>query len=261
MKTTLRLLALGALALTAITGCTGDSVQPTAAGSAYTPDDVVNVGQRPIADFIAGQGTWCMDNGSGECMLYAKPVANHIGFYDIDKRKLMMIDYATTTNSYLRDKAGRDFGTTFDGEIREEPTGDGRYRVTVHLRTQNALAYVLNGEDIMASPLFIGARPIDLMEMTPEAKAQVATGNLDMMITYINVAAGLPVPDLMQLVRAPQPGQQLLESQFTFKGTGINRITGQPTTFAITQNGPIMPSIPGQDPSTLPTAPASISFY
>ena len=261
MKTTRGLLAIGALALTAITGCTGDSVQPTAAGSAYTPDDVVDVRQRPINDFVIAQGTYCADNGAGECTLYAKPVANHIAFYEPNKRKLMLVDYAATTNGYLRDKAGRDFGTTYDGEIREEPMGDGRYRVTVHLKTHQALAYVLNGEDMASSPLFIGSRPADLTQMTPEAKMQAATGELDMTLTYVNQAPGLPVPDLIQLMRAPQPGQQLLESQFTFKGSGINRLSGQPTTFAITQNGPIMSMMPGHETSAPPVANASLAMY
>jgi len=260
MKTTFGLLAIGAIALATMAGCTGDSVQPTAAGSAYTPDDVVGpqVLMRPINEFVSSQGTYCIDNGSGECQLYAKPVANHIAFFEPNKRKIMMVDYAGTTNAFLRDKAGRDFGTTFSGDIREERMDDGRARVTVHLLSSQAIAYVLNGDDLMNSPTFIGTRPIDMMN--PETKGE-ATGNVDMTITYINMGPGMPIPDLLQLMRAPQPGQQLLDAQFAFKGTGMNRVSGQTTSFVITQNGPIMPAMPGHDMTTPPTANASLQMY
>jgi len=259
MNTTFRLLAIGALAITTIAGCTGDSVQPTAAGSAYTPDDVVGPRQRPIQEFVAAQGMWCADNGTGECMLYAKPVANHIAFFEPQKGKLMMVDYAGTTNAFLRDKAGRDFGTRTTGEITEEPTSDGRWKVTVHVQTFGALAYVLNGQDMMNSPVFVGSRPVDLMN--PDMKGNAATGDLDMIVTYLSPAPGMAIPDLIQLVRMPQQGQQLLQTQFTFKGKGINMMSGQPMSFAISQNGPILPAMPGYETTTPPTANATLSMY
>src|SRR5687768_8770527 len=119
MKTNLKLVALGALAVTVMAGCTGDSVQPTAAGSAYNEEDVVKLppsGQPPteeqpsghvmhraIGEFISTQGTFCMDDGSGQCMIYAQPVQNHIAFYDAQKNKTIMVDYAGTTNAFMRD--------------------------------------------------------------------------------------------------------------------------------------------------------------
>lgn len=261
MKTTLKLLALSTLAVTAMAGCTGDSVQPTAAGSAYSEEDVVRHPTpgmvRPVGEFLASQGSYCMPDGQGGCITYAMPVQNHIAFYDEAKRKTIMVDYAGTTNMFMREKAGMDYRTTFSGDMREEPMPDGRSRVTVHYTGENALVYIVNGTDIANGPLFLGTRPNELMN--PEKKG--TTGYMELTVSYINQAPGMPVPDLMQLVRFPQPGQQLLETRFAFKGSGVN-FSGQPTNFMIEQQGPVMPSMPGMDfRVSPPTAHATMTMY
>lgn len=261
MKTTLKLLALSTLALTAMAGCTGDSVQPTAAGSAYNEEDVVKnpgaVMVRPVGDFLASQGTHCMPDGQGGCITYVNPVMNHIAFYDEGMRKTIMVDYAGTTSMFMRDKAGMDYRTSFAGDVREERMPDGRSRVTVHYSGENALVYVLDGNDVMNSPVFLGARPMDMMR--PDIKG--TTGRMEFTVSYINQAPGLRVPDLMQLVRFPRPGQQLLETQFTFKGSGVS-VDGKPVDFVIEQQGPVMPAMPGMDMRmSPPTAHARMTMY
>jgi hypothetical protein len=80
-------------------------------------------------------------------------------------------------------------------------------------------------------------------------------------VSYINQAPGMPIPDLIQLARFPQPGQQLLEMQLTYKGSGINAF-GKPMNFVIEQQGPIMPALPGADfRMSPPAANATITVY
>lgn len=262
MKTTLKLVTLGALAAMGIAGCTGDSVQPTAAGSANivgTNGDPYSqpAQMRPIEAFTSGQGTWCADYGSGECMLYAKPVQNHLALYEEKNNRTIMVDYAGLTNMYLRQNGGTDYGTIVNGVIREEPMPDGRSRVTVHLNAERALVYMVNGTDVMSSPVWMGVRPIDLLN--PANQGVLAS--VEMTVNYINSAPGLPIPDLMQLVRAPQPGQMLQETRIVVRGNGTT-MSGKPVNFQVEQNGPIMPSIPGTDMRYAPPAgQATMTFY
>ena len=180
---------------------------------------------RPIEDFVARQGTFCLDvnfsgtyvneivdgNFVGNCptgeppLLFVPPVANFIGSSDPDKGRLASVDYAGLADHW----AGGAFGTAINGTIIERPLADGRALVEVLLRTNNALTWVVDDPGLatgdFTGPLLFGHRAPEVV-----AGAEPALGRSHTQLKFINTAPGADLPDLIQLLIFPEDGQELL---------------------------------------------------
>jgi hypothetical protein len=201
----------------------------------------------PIDKFLASQGTFCADDGMGGCSSYMKPTANYLGWFNRVWKYSAAVDYAGIANNWLM-QSGRWIGTQINGAVTEEQLTDGRARVTVDLHGANVLSFITMGTDYQASTYF-GSQPWALVDPS----VAPAIGNVQMRVTFINPGMGMPMPDLMQLVRAPLPGQKLESLTMRYEGDG-QLATGEVRHVMINYDGslgPIYPSHPGS-PSTTP---------
>jgi len=281
MKTSQYLTTMCVLAAFGISACSNDASQLAGPnGSAYqkqyptatvTPDDGApppptsepqpapepgsgGIIARPIGEWTAAQGTYCSDNGSGGCMLYAPPVANYGVFYDQSRSMMISVDYAGIANRWLMSQ-GRDFGTTTSGAINEQPIGDGRVQVTIELHTLNAISFISRGVDVMGGPVILGHRPMDLVQPQNDA----GKGDVFMRIVYISMP-GMPIPDLIKLIRAPEPGQKLVSFEMSYQGRGITE-DGRYVEFGIKSSDPLMYSLPENAQNTPPAGYTTLDGF
>ena len=159
--------------------------------------------KRPISEFVAAQGTYCFDDGAGGCVLFEPPVQNFLGANDPARDRAGAVDYAGLANKYIVENGGVSLGTRMTGTITEKARPDGRATVSVVLVTKRALTWVEDGADY-SGPLLFGYK-------APEVLAGKKPGlcNSLFKVTFINTAPGAPMPDLIQLVIFPEPGQEL----------------------------------------------------
>jgi hypothetical protein len=188
---------------------------------------------RPISEFVDAQGTFCIDDGAGGCVIFVPPVANFVGFTDTKHNLGISFDYAGLSD----DPLGGALGTTFSGTISERTLKDGSVIITIHLHTSNALVYVIPFDPTDPSnqfgenPLIFGTRVTDV-----QAGAQPALGDSTFDLEFTNSAPGLPIPDLEQLLFAPEPGQTLLSA--TFRGTANGQFAnGSPGKVHVIERG------------------------
>jgi|SRR5215471_10200827 len=182
--------------------------------------------QRPITDFIDSQGTFCFPDGSGGCQIFVPPVKNFVGWTDAADFLAISVDYA----GLAKDELGGTLGTTFSGTVSERTLADGRAQIDVNLRTSNALAWVIPFDPTSTenqfgnNKLIFGARVPDII-----AGAEPALADSSFSIEFTNPAPGLPLPDLNQLLFAPEDGQELLSVRFeaTANGTFADGATGK----------------------------------
>jgi hypothetical protein len=158
-----------------------------------------NVTERPIMEFVSAQGTF--DIG----FLVVPPVPNFFGWSDPASSLGLSVDSAGLADS----TCGRVAGTTFAGTVKERALADGRAEVAVELYTMNAITWVVDGFDFGNGPVIFGVRWSEdgngdcVLDGTP------ALGSSLMKVKFINPQPGAPLPDLVQLVIAPLPGQEL----------------------------------------------------
>jgi hypothetical protein len=200
---------------------------------------------RPIEDFVAAQGTYCFDDGSGGCLLFVPPVPNFFGTFAAKDAVLGSVDYAGLADGLLcPDGHVTNFGTSFSGAVTERRLKDGRAEVTVNLVTKNALAWAVDDPfatfDYATGPLTFGYRACDDL---PEGQSH-ALANSFVQLVFINTAPGAPLPDMMQLFVAPLPGQEPLILSFHQSAAGALRSTpyntfpeGAPGQLTIVQTG------------------------
>jgi hypothetical protein len=160
----------------------------------------VQAGQRPIQEFVAAQGTYCVDDGAGGCLLFVPPVANFIGWGVTGETKWASVDYAGLANRPFDCGDGmtggaNPFGTITDGMVLERPLDDGRAEITVVLHTRNALTWVAN--ENFLGPLLFGHRVCDVLQ-----GADASLGDSHLLVVFYNPAPGAPLPDLMELMVA-----------------------------------------------------------
>jgi hypothetical protein len=174
---------------------------------------------RPIEDFIYQQGTYCIDDEAGGCILFVPPIENFLGTSDPTACLLASIDYAGLADDWLVDKGFDLLGTEFKGTVIERPLADGRAEVHVKLHTSNALAWVVNDPSPMTydfnGPLLFGHR-------APEVLGGAIPGLADssMNVVFINTEPGADLPDLIQLFYFPEPGQEVRFFSFTVTANG-----------------------------------------
>jgi hypothetical protein len=170
--------------------------------------------QRPISDFISTQGTFCVDDGNGGCLIFVPPTPNFVGFTDTVHDMGISFDYAGLSDQPLNGA----LGTSFDGSVSERTVQDGSVVITVHLHTSNALVYVIPFDPTSSdnqfgnNDLLFGTRVTDV-----QAGAAPALGDCKLDLVFTNSAPGLPIPDFEQLLFAPGPGQNVLS--VVFEGT------------------------------------------
>jgi hypothetical protein len=217
--------------------------QPPGDGSGGTTGMVVS---HPIEKFLASQGTFCADDGMGGCDLYMRPTANYLGWFNQSYRYSAAVDYAGIANNWLVG-TGRWLGTQIGGAVTEEQLVDGRARVTIDLHGTNVLSFVTSGSSYQ-NPTVFGAQPRDLVDPSTIP----AVGHVQMKIVLTNPAMGMPLPDLMQLIRQPQPGQKLESLVMRYEGDG-QMSTGESRHIQIVYDGslgPIYPSHPASPSDT-----------
>lgn len=173
--------------------------------------------QRPLSDFLARQGTFCTDDGAGGCYLFVPPAPNFLGWSSSPPvnghvRFAGMV-YAGLANAFLQNP----FGTQVEGMVLEWPLPDGRAEVRVALLSTRANCWVidldLNGDvlgQIAAAPTLFGQRP--------GAGFGYALGRCSLDVRLINTAPGAALPDLIQMLTAPAPGQRL---DYLFFGANV----------------------------------------
>jgi hypothetical protein len=188
--------------------------------------------QRPIDEFVAAQGTFCVDDGHGGCTIFVPPVANFVGFTDTVHDLGISVDYAGLADDVLGT-----LGTTFSGSISERTLKDGSVIITVHLKTSNALTWVIpfdptdTSNQFGENDLIFGARVNDI-----QAGATPALGDCKLDLEFTNSAPGLPIPDFEQLIFDPQPGQSILSVVFEATANG-NFVDGTPGKVHVIERG------------------------
>jgi hypothetical protein len=207
----------GFLAMTAM-----NAASCIVAGSLFAPRSVGAAGptrQRPLSDFLSTQGTFCPDDGQGGCTIFVPPAPNFLGWStraDASNHVLFSgVDYAGLANAFFQNA----FGTVVDGMVTERPLSDGRAEVRVALMTRNANTWVidldLNGDvlgQIAAKPTLFGQRP--------GSGGGHALGSAKLDAVFLNTAPGAALPDLLQLMNAPAPGQEFEFLAFNGEATG-----------------------------------------
>jgi hypothetical protein len=214
---------------------------------------------RPIEDFVDTQGTFCIDDGMGGCVLFVPPIGNFLGQSDPSNGLLSSVDYAGLADDWIGgpDGCGMSFGTTFSGEVTEETLADGRASVHVVLHTDNALTWVTEDDAPPTSnfnnPLLFGHRAPDVCN-----GAEPVLGRITFIIDFINTAPGAPLPDVLQLLIAPEPGQEFPKYFSTrARAKGPLRLAfgvadGTPGQFDTTQNGLFMTAFQGATADAFP---------
>ena len=206
-----RLIAVaGLIGGAALVSCESHSPIETGASpkSQGSDVDLLQAVQRPIEEFVAAQGTFCIDDGMGGCFLFIPPAENFFGWGDPARGICSAFDYAGLANKAIKAATGGavDLGTTTSGSVTERPLPDGRAEVDVVLQTWNANTFGQSAcNDFNTDPLTFGARPADVI-----AGAEAALGNGTFHVKFINTAPGAPLPDLLQLAFAPEEGQEFL---------------------------------------------------
>jgi hypothetical protein len=168
--------------------------------------------QRPIKDFLSTQGTFCFptDHPSNKCLIFVPPDRNYGGWTNegINNRvDFALIDYAGLAGEAYRQ--GKK--PTTAGWITERALDDGRAEVAVSLYTENANAFAMNlnfnGDplrQLTRKPTYFGHRPRDV-----ETGAGQGLANTFLHLRFINTAPGADLPDLVQLLNFPEPGQKV----------------------------------------------------
>jgi hypothetical protein len=225
-----------------------DATQPNPLADLPAPAQA-SATTRPIEDFVSAQGTFCIPDGSGGCFLFVPPVANFIGWDNAgevppEETRGASIDYAGLANAWIEGASGGavSFGTTFDGTITERPLADGRAAVQVRLHTHDALAWVIAADE--QGNLDFGSGTLLFGHRAPEALegAEPALVESFFHVRFINTAPGAPLPDLLQLFFAPEPGQEATFLSFHAHGGGPLRAAfgvpdGTPGRLTVTQTG------------------------
>jgi hypothetical protein len=157
------------------------------------------------------------------------------------------VDYAGIENNFV----GGAFGTQIDGTITERPLADGRSEVSVRLHTRNALVWV-TACDFATGPLLFGHRVSDVL-----SGADAALGDSFLQVVFFNTAPGAPLPDLEQLIFAPEPGQEFRLISLRAQANGTLRPDfgvpdGTPGRATVSQTGLFMTQFKGATGDAFP---------
>ena len=156
---------------------------------------------RPIGEFIAAQGTYCLGTDAGGnpvcggnpangCFHYIPPFPNYIDWTDPATGNSVTFDYAGLFAGYL----GNPFGTTLSGSINEVVQGDGTVIDDITLHTDNAVTWASVGFSGTGEVLFGANEPQVAAGATP------ALGSCTFRVVAHGPSPGAPLPDLIELL-------------------------------------------------------------
>ena len=144
---------------------------------------------RPISDFVSAQGSFHPGGGPvGALFIWGNSF-----------NELFRVDYPGTDDKGLISVGGPNVHTSFSGAITETTLADGRVLDTIHLVTNNAIAYVVDASNFPCPGGFI-ACPTILGYNFPELANGIGSpvlANSVMDVTLINTGPGAPIPDLV----------------------------------------------------------------
>ena len=212
--------------------CADTPVAPRALASAGGPAAARAAAQaagrtvhRPITDFIATQGTFCVP---GDCPPLVSPFPAFVTWTAPSQNREVFVDYAGVIARYIAEASGGAVNVTprYEGTITERRLNDGRVEVHVNLRVSGALAGAAAGLDtgFPQSALIFGN---DYQAVL--AGATPALADVHLQARFITTAAGAPLPDLVQIMFVPEEGQQLLQVKFHATATGpLHALFGAP---------------------------------
>lgn len=185
-------IALISLATTALLACGADgsdkqrSATELATGSQTAA--TVTGNQRPLSDWLAGQGT---------TSVFFPPAPDILGWgngddHPIQPPRFALVDYAGVLAAYLRNH-GINLGTSVSGTVTEEPLADGTARVHVDVHTTNAFTWVTDDSTSFPGPTLLGNSVADVL-----AGAAPVLGTCELEVVFINPAGpGAPLPNLV----------------------------------------------------------------
>lgn len=170
---------------------------------------------RPIEDFLDAQGTMTS---------FVPPVPDYVGWVGGDWINFALVDYAGLAADYIEAVTGDSVSTTFTGSVTETVLDDGRIQVRVCLKTENALAWAFEIADVdwndplpfLSTPLSFGQRAQDVVL---GGEPTLAKSSLEVVFIHEG-ELGDPLPDLVQLVYAPEPDQVVILQDFRANAEG-----------------------------------------
>jgi hypothetical protein len=188
--------------------------------------------QRPIEDFVAKQGTYCVQLAPGApCFLAEGPIGNILAFmkWTDGYRRFARVDYAALVDRYLEAHGLPTWGTTYDGSITERPLPDGRAEVSVRLHTRNTPGWVTyrtwndaNGDGVGTGSELSGPT----LKAWGHTASELASGaypalvNVEFHLVFVNIAMGAPMPDMTQFSFDPAYIGTRLYTSITASGAG-----------------------------------------
>lgn len=209
--------------------------------------DVVTL--RPIHEFVQSQGTGCVPDGFGGCVAMEPPVPNYVCWCDPGAGLMASMDYATVAGHWIERESGGQVvcGADCRGRVLEVPQPDGSVRLSVIVETKSAITWA---EKSNPRPIRFGNKPDRVLR-----GADPVLGYARLEVEFTMASAGEPLPDLMNLLYAPAPGQQVKSIKFHGKAIGIYH--GKRAVLEITQQGLPLSQIPA---SPLAGIPARITL-
>lgn len=207
-------------AAVALTAC-GDAITPLAppAAPAVARADGGGAGRtlhRPITDFIATQGTFCVP---GSCPPLTTPFPAFVTWTGPAQDQEAFVDYAGVVARYLLEASGGAIDVTprYDGTVTERLLADGRVEVHVNLRVSGALAGAAAGLNtgFPQSALVFGNEYQAVL-----AGAEPALADVHLTAKFIVSTAGAPLPDLIPVLFGLDPATEMLQIRFHATATG-----------------------------------------
>lgn len=221
---------------------------------------------QPISDFVDAQGTFCMPCAQAgttcvnNCGLSVPPVPNFVGWDtlqevppqqgNVQPVRCASVDYAGLENDYT---------VSNGGTITVRPLADGRAEVSVQLHTKNALTWVADGGDngacdFATDQLLFGHRVPNVL---PPVVVNAALGDSFLKVVFINTGPDDPLPDLEQLIFAPEPGQEFRFISLRAQTNGTLRAVfgvpdGTPGRTEVSQTGLFMTKFKGATGDAFP---------
>lgn len=181
---------------------------------------------RPIRDFLATQGTFCVAPEliglpPGDCRIYVPPIKNFVYFIDPERNRGASVDYAGLADAWIRSKGGRGFNTRFRGKVFEQSLDDGRAVVHVILETRNALCWITADPNDFKAPLIFGNRAPEVLKK----EKKPALGRSLLELVFINTTPGAPLPDFIELLAVdfgllPGDPREILKIRFRAGASG-----------------------------------------
>ena len=175
--------------------------------------------QRPISDFLEVQGTFCINDGAGGCLVFNPGMPNFLLWRDLNRDRRAAVDYAGLAAKAAFENYGLDFGTEITGSVIEQPLSDGTALVKVVLHAKNAFTWVVSGSNTAEDPVIFGNR----LDEVAFFGAEPALADVTFRIEFLYSAVGIPLPDLVQMLAFPGNGGASLRS-LTFSATALGEV-------------------------------------